>query len=395
MGIPLLDIKAQHQPISEEIKAAIDRILESGHFILGPEVEALEQEVAQYSQCKYGIGLSSGTDALLVALMAVDIKPGDEVITTPFSFFATAGSISRLGAKPVFVDIQSDSFNLDPKKIEAAISPRTRAILPVHLYGQMAEMDDLMQIAEQYKLFVIEDAAQAIGAEYKERRAGSIGHLGCFSFYPSKNLGGIGDGGMIVTQDAELARRVKQLRNHGSQIKYYHREVGGNFRLDEIQAAVLRVKLKYLDQWTAGRQRNAEIYRRSFAAQSKSLSFQIPIELSDRRHIYNQFVIRVKSVIPSKDISPASSLNRDRLISGLKSAQIGYDIYYPVPLHLQECFTSLGYKAGDFPESESAAQEVLALPIYPELTESQISQVVDALTCSFKLADKEVKPNLN
>ncbi len=359
MHIPLLDLHAQLAPLRDAINAAIQRVLDSGVFILGPEVEALEKEIAAYSQCQFGVGVTSGTDALLVALMAIDIEPGDEVITTPFSFFATAGSIARLQAKPVFVDIEPDSFNLDPTQIEAAITPRTKAILPVHLFGQMAEMEPIMALAEKHKLYVIEDAAQAIGAEYKGRRAGSIGHFGCFSFYPSKNLGCPGDGGMVTTNDATLAARVKALRNHGSTTKYYHQEVGGNFRLDALQAAILRVKLKYLDDWTAARQHNAAIYRRNCTTNG---SLVLPVELEHRRHVYNQFVVR--------------SQRRDLLLDNLKAQQIGCEIYYPLPLPLQECFAGLGYREGDFPIAEAAANEVLALPIYPELTEEQIQQVV-------------------
>jgi dTDP-4-amino-4,6-dideoxygalactose transaminase len=362
MRIPLLDLSAQYAPIRDEINAAIQRVLDSGVFILGPEVEALEAEIAAYSECQFGIGVTSGTDALLVALMACDIKPGDEVITTPFSFFATAGSIARLQAKPVFVDIEPDSFNLDPNKIEAAITPRTKAILPVHLFGQMAEMDPIMALAEKHKLYVIEDAAQAIGAEYKGRRAGSIGQFGCFSFYPSKNLGCPGDGGMVTTNDPQLAARIKALRNHGSTRKYYHHEVGGNFRLDALQAAILRAKLKYVDDWTTARQRNAAIYRR---AGGTGLRPVFPLELPQRRHVYNQFVVRTK--------------RRDSLLDNLKSQHIGCEIYYPLPLHLQDCFASLGYGEGDFPVAEAVAKEVLALPIYPELTEAQIQQVVGVL----------------
>ncbi len=382
MQIPLLDLQAQYAPIRDEINAAIHRVLDSGVFILGPEVEALETEIAAYSQCRYGIGVTSGTDALLVALMACDLRPGDEVITTPFSFFATAGSIARLHAKPVFVDIEPDSFNLDPDKIAAAITPRTKAILPVHLYGQMAEMDSIMEIANRHNLYVIEDAAQSIGAEYKGSRAGSIGQLGCFSFYPSKNLGCPGDGGMVTTNDSVLAARVKALRNHGSTTKYYHQEIGGNFRLDALQAAILRVKLKYLDDWTAARQRNAAIYRRECRAncqfatsaingfesneghQFQQKSLALPVALPQRRHVYNQFVVRTK--------------RRDLLLDNLKSQQIGCEIYYPLPLHLQDCFASLGYRAGDFPVAEAASKEVLAVPIYPELSEDQIKTVVTA-----------------
>jgi dTDP-4-amino-4,6-dideoxygalactose transaminase len=391
--VPLLDLKAQYATIREELREAIDRVAESQHFILGPEVEGLEAEVANYSQSEYAIGVSSGTDALLVALMAIDLKPGDEVITTPYTFFATAGAVARLGAKSVFVDIDPLTYNIDPSTIEAAITGRTRAIIPVHLYGQVAEMDPIMEIAERYKLYVIEDAAQAIGAEDKGRPAGSIGHFGCFSFFPSKNLGGFGDGGMVTTNDPELSDRVKLLRNHGYRPKYYNKVVGGIFRLDAIQAAVLRVKLKYLDQWTEARQRNAARYRDLFAEAELSINpsslpylqssgsarsgvgarpplatakgVVLPSEGPERRHIYNQFIIR--------------SGRRDELMVHLKDRQIGTEIYYPVPMHLQECFADLGYSEGDFPASESAAAETLALPIYPELTEEMMATVVGAI----------------
>lgn len=378
--IPLLDLKAQHATIRDEVREAIDRVVESQYFILGPEVEALEKEIAAYSKCEYGIGVSSCTDALLVVLMAIDLKPGDEVITTPYTFFATAGAISRLGARPIFVDIDPLTYNIDPARIEAAITERTRAIMPVHLYGQMADMDPIMEIAERRNLYVIEDAAQAIGSEYKGRRAGSIGHMACFSFFPSKNLGGAGDGGMVTTNDAGLAARIRMLRNHGYSPKYYNKVVGGNFRLDAIQAAVLRVKLNYLDQWTAARQHNAAIYRSLFTEAGLSVEPQpgtgnlwpenshgviLPVESSDVRHIYNQFIIR--------------SNNRDHLISRLKERSIGTEIYYPVPMHLQECFADLGHAQGDFPASESAANETLALPIYPELTPEMLATVVAAI----------------
>lgn len=376
--IPLLDLREQHRHISEEIRSAIDRVIESQHFILGPEVEALEKEVAAYSECEFGIGVSSGTDALLVSLMALDIMPGDEVITTPYSFFATAGSIARLGATPVFVDIDPDTFNISPEMVEARINARTRAVMPVHIFGQMAEMDLIMEVARRHRLYVIEDAAQAIGAEYKGRRAGSIGDLGCFSFYPTKNLGGFGDGGMVTTNNARLAERVRRLRNHGYAARYYNKEVGGNFRLDAIQAAVLRVKLKYLDDWTRARQRNAARYRTLFTeaqlvhsdADRSSSSFEqngvkLPAEAPERRHIYNQFVI--------------SSAARDRLQSFLTEQRIGTEIYYPVPLHLQECFTGLNYGEGDFPTSELATRQTLALPIYPELTAQQQMTVVQSI----------------
>src|SRR6266480_6259229 len=334
VSVPLLDLKAQYATIRVEIREALDRVIDSQHFILGPEVEALEREVAVYSQCAFAIGVSSGTDALLVALMAIGLKPGDEVITTPYTFFATSGAIARLGGKPVFVDIDPLTFNIDPTKIEAAITDRTRTIIPVHLYGQIAEMNAIMEIANRHNLRVIEDAAQAIGAEYQGRRAGSIGHLGTFSFYPSKNLGGFGDGGMVTTNDAELSDRIKLLRNHGETPKYYSRVIGGNFRLDAIQAAVLRVKLKYLDQWTEARQRNAALYRELFAeaelgvrpaalahlqtdvnsngaasALREMRGVVLPTEAANRRHVYNQFVIR--------------SGQRDALMAFLRKRQIG------------------------------------------------------------------------
>jgi len=361
--VPLLDLKAQYAGLRDEIHAAMGRVIESQYFILGPEVEALEREVAAYSHCQYGIGVSSGTDALLVALMAIDLQPGDEVITTPYTFFATAGSIVRLGGRPVFVDIDPRTYNIDPAGIEAAITPRTKAIMPVHLFGQMADMDPIMAIAERRGLIVIEDAAQAIGAEYRGRRAGSIGHLGCFSFFPSKNLGGFGDGGMVTTNDPDLADKVKLLRGHGARPKYYHKVVGGNFRLDALQAAVLRVKLRYLDEWTAARQRNAERYRQLFVAAGVDIG--LPCDAGYGRHIYNQFVIR--------------STRRDALMAHLKAQQIGTEIYYPVPMHLQECFADLGYRKGDFPASEQAALETLAIPIYPELTDEMQTQVVEAV----------------
>jgi dTDP-4-amino-4,6-dideoxygalactose transaminase len=313
------------------------------------------------------VGVSSGTDALLVALMAEGIGPGDEVLTTPYTFFATAGSIARLGARPVFVDICPTSFNLDVSQLEARITPRTRAILPVHLYGQCADMDAILAIAGRHHLAVIEDAAQAIGAEIKGRRAGSMGHYGCFSFFPSKNLGGGGDGGMVVVQDAERAERLRVLRVHGSKPKYYHALIGGNFRLDTIQAAIVAAKLPHLDAWTAARQANAERYRQLFTAAGLVARgiVGLPYVLPDVRHIFNQFVIRVP--------------DRDSLREWLKEHGVGNEVYYPVPLHLQECFAYLGYHAGDFPESERAARETLALPIYPELNAQQAAYVVDCV----------------
>ncbi len=361
-GVPLLDLKAQYATIKEEVKAAIEGVLESQRFIGGPEIEGLESELAGYSGCECGIGVTSGTDALLLSLMALGVGPGDEVITTPFTFFATAGCVSRLGAKPVFVDIEPGGFNIDPAKVEAAVTDRTKAIIPVHLFGQCAEMDPILEIAKKRKFLVIEDAAQAIGSEYKGRRAGAMGTVGCFSFFPSKNLGGFGDGGMITTNDQELAAKLKMLRNHGAKPKYYHALVGGNFRLDAIQAAILRVKLKHLDDWSAARQRNAARYRELFAGMD---AVKCPAELPERRHIYNQFSIRVP--------------RRDELRAYLAERKIGCEIYYPVPLHVQECFADLGYAKGDMPESERAAAEVLALPVYPELTGEQQGVVVDAI----------------
>jgi dTDP-4-amino-4,6-dideoxygalactose transaminase len=375
--VPLLDLKAQYATIRDEVRAAVDQVIEAQYFILGPEVEALEQEVAAYSQCQHGAGVSSGTDALLVALMALDLDPGDEVITTPYTFFATAGAIARLYVRPVFVDIDPLTYNIDPAAIEAAITNRTRAILPVHLYGQVADMDAIMEIARRYTLMVIEDAAQAIGAEYRERRAGSIGHMGCFSFFPSKNLGGYGDGGMVTTNDANLADRVKLLRNHGFRPKYHNKVIGGNFRLDALQAAVLRVKLRYLDGWSAARQQNADTYRRLLTEAGlvvdtlerddvdTSRKVVLPYDAGYGRHIYNQFVLRMR--------------RRDEVMQFLKAHKIGCEIYYPVPLHLQECFASLGYQRGSLPASEQAASETLALPIYPELTDEQQKTVVAVL----------------
>ena len=364
-GVPLLDLKGQYDSIRADVDAAIARVLESQHFILGPEVEALETAVAEYSQCRYGIGVSSGSDALLVALMALDIKPGDEVITTPFSFFATAGCAARLGAKPVFVDIEPSTFNIDAQKIEAAITSRTKAIIPVHLYGQMADMDTIMDVASRHGVAVIEDAAQAIGADYRGRRAGSIGAMGCLSFFPSKNLGAYGDAGMVVTNDESLAQRLKMLRAHGAQPKYYHRLLGGNFRIDALQAAILHAKFKYLEGWTSARQHNANRYRKLFAEAGAPAELVMPAETGFGRHIYHQFVIR--------------SSKRDTLQAHLKSRGIGTEVYYPLPLHLQDCFEDLNYHPGDFMHSERASLESLALPIYPELTEDQQKYVIDAV----------------
>ncbi len=387
MGVPLLDLKAQYATIKDEVEPAILEVMESQYFILGPKVVELEKQVAEYSQTKHAIGVSSGTDALLLSLMAEGIGHGDEVITTPFSFFATAGCITRTGARPVFVDIDPITFNMDPERVESAINENTKAIIPIHLYGQMADMDPIMDIANRHNLAVIEDGAQAIGAEYKGRRSGSVGHYGCFSFFPSKNLGGAGDGGMVVTNDDERADRLRIMRVHGGKPKYYHRVIGGNFRLDAIQAAVLLVKLKHLDSWTAARQNNADTYRKLFTdaglvmdagddhhggcqswpdcSVKGASKIILPDDLDNRRHIYNQFVIRLDK--------------RDELREVLNEKGIGHEVYYPVPFHEQDCFEYLYYKKGDFPASECAAGTTLALPIYPELTLDQMKEVVDAI----------------
>ena len=358
-SIPLLDLTAQYASIRDEVREAVDRVLDSQRFILGPEVEAFEREVADYCGCAHAIGISSGTDALLVVLMALGIQRGDEVITPAYSFFATAGTIARLGATPVFVDIDRDTFNIDVARIESKITNRTKAILPVHLFGQLAEMDEITRIAARHRIPVVEDAAQAIGAERDGRRAGSIGVAGCLSFFPSKNLGGAGDGGMVTTNDAALADRIRMLRNHGFKTRYENELLGGNFRLDAIQAAVLRVKLRYLDAWTQGRQSNAAEYRKRLPS-----TVTLPKEVAGR-HTYNQFVIR--------------HAHRDALMDRLKKEQIGCEVYYPIPLHLQACFKDLEHRIGDFPESERAARETLALPIYSELTTEMIQRVCDAI----------------
>ncbi len=364
MHVPLLDLKAQYATMRDEVRRALEEVCESQHFILGPQVEEFEEQIAAYAKTRRGIGVSSGTDALLSALMALDVKPDDEVITSPYSFFATAGVIARLGAKPVFADIDASSYNIDPAQIARLITPRTRAIIPVHLFGQCADMDPIIEVASSHNIPIIEDAAQAVGAEYKGRRAGSMGALGCFSFFPSKNLGGFGDAGMVVTNDEALADKVAVLRVHGSKPKYHHRIVGGNFRLDAIQAAVLKVKLKYLDGWTRKRQENASYYDKAFARGGMSgtpvAAWKGTGDL--HYHCYNQYVIRV----------PA----RDQLQAFLKQAGIGTEVYYPVALHLQECFENLGYHRGDLPKSESACGETLALPIYPELRQEKLDYVV-------------------
>lgn len=365
MKVPLLDLQAQHATIKEEIDEAVQRVIDSQFFILGPEVAACESEIAQYAHCAHGVGVSSGSDALLVALMALDIGPGDEVITTPYTFFATVGAIVRVGARPVFVDIDPVTHNIDSDQIEQAVTDKTRAIIPVHLFGRMCEMDIIMAIANKHGLAVIEDAAQAIGAEYKGQRAGAIGTVGCFSFFPSKNLGAAGDGGMVVTQDATLADKVRCLRAHGSSPKYYHKLVGGNFRLDALQAAIVRVKLKHLDEWTAARQRHADTYNTLFKESGlvESGALTLPGSTDGVRHIYNQYVIRTSQ--------------RDNLMAYFKESEIGCAIYYPRPMHIQACFNGLGYQQGDFPESEKASQESLAIPVSPEVSRFQQNYVVN------------------
>ena len=368
MNVPLLDLKPQYLALKKELDSAVAEVVASQMFILGPQVKQCEEAVARYSQSARGVGVTSGSDALLICLMAEDIGPGDEVITTPYTFFATAGAVARVGAVPVFVDIDPVTYNMAPALIEARITPKTRAIIPVHLYGQMVDMDPVMALARKHNLVVIEDAAQAIGAEDRGRRAGSIGHYGCFSFFPSKNLGCFGDGGMVVTQDAARAEKLEILRVHGSKPKYYYRMLGGNFRLDTLQAAVVKTKLPYLDGWTAARQSNAARYGRLFAAAGLTGEVGLPKAVASR-HVYNQYIIR--------------TARRNELLDFLKTKSIGVEIYYPVPLHVQDCFSYLNYKAGDFPESERAAAETLALPIYPEVTDEQAQYVVQSIAGFF------------
>ena len=369
-AVPLLDLDAQYRPLRDELLAAITRVCDSQRFIQGPEVEALERELAAALAVPHAIGVSSGTDALLMALMALEIGPGDEVITSTYSFFATAGAIARLGARPVFVDIDADTFNLDPSATAAAITARTRAIVPVHLFGQSAELRPILDAASKASVPVVEDAAQAIGAAYQGRALGTWGSVGCFSFFPSKNLGAFGDGGLVTTTDEGLGHRLRLLRNHGMEPRYYHRLVGGNFRLDALQAAVLRVKLPHLGAWTAARQRNAQRYRSMFQEAGLESVVRLPVDAPDRTHIYNQFVIR--------------AVDRERLRAHLAERGIGTEVYYPVPFHLQECFASLGYQSGAFPVAEAAAREALALPIYGELSEDQQASVVEAVRSFYR-----------
>lgn len=382
--VPLLDLKPQYAAMKAEIQAVMNRVCDSQYFILGPDVEVFERDLAAYCHSQFALGVSSGTDALLLALMAFDIGPGDEVITTPYTFFATAGCVARVGAQAIFVDIDPHTYNLDPDQIEAKITPKTKAIMPVHLYGQCADMQPIMEVAQRHHLAVIEDAAQAIGAEYRGQRAGNIGHVGCFSFFPSKNLGAFGDAGAVTTNDPDLAQKMKYLRMHGEHTRYYHRYIGGNFRIDALQAAILSVKLRYLDDWTAGRQRNAADYNTLFEqAGLTQQGVTLPSESAERgqyalrsaaqvhpfpgqRHIYNQYVLRFAE-------------RREELRAFLQQRQIGHAVYYPVSLHQQECFAHWGGQAGQYPESERAAQQTLALPIYPELSMAQKEEVVQTI----------------
>ncbi|MBR5946662.1 DegT/DnrJ/EryC1/StrS family aminotransferase [bacterium] len=362
MQVPLLDLKAQYAPLKEETMKAVSEVFDSQYFIMGPKVKEFEEAMEKYTGAKHALGVSSGTDALLLALMALGIGEGDEVITTPYTFFATAGSIARTGATPVFVDIDPITFNINANQIEAKVTEKTKAILPVHLYGQCADMDAIRTIAKKHGLFVIEDGAQAIGAKYKGEQAGTMGTVGCFSFFPSKNLGGAGDGGLVTTNDDELFSKLEKMRVHGMHPKYYHQYIGGNFRLDALQAVVLSVKLPHLNDWHEGRRANAAFYTKAFEKCEKIIT---PKEMAGNYMIFNQYIVRVP--------------RRDEVIAGLKAAGIGCDIYYPVSLHMQECFKYLGYKSGAFPESEKAASETLALPIYAELTTEQKQYVADTL----------------
>jgi dTDP-4-amino-4,6-dideoxygalactose transaminase len=375
MKVPLLDLTSQYAGMRDEIRKAMDEVCDLQQFILGPRVEAFERHMAEYCGTADAVGVSSGTDALLMALMALEVGPGDAVITSPYSFFATAGSILRVGATPVFVDIDPVTFNVDPRRVRHTIENlparfrqlRIKALIPVHLFGQMADMDPLMELARQYGLHVVEDACQSVGAEYPSRngtgRAGAFGELGCFSFFPSKNLGGFGDGGLVTTNSPELADRLRCLRNHGMKPKYYHKVVGGNFRMDALQAAILDVKLRKLENWHEGRRRNAARFDAAFAGSAIQPPAAVYRASGVRNHhIYNQYVIRTRE--------------RDALRARLMQAEVGCEVYYPVPLHLQECFGALGYQAGDFPESERAARETLALPVYPELTAGMQDYVI-------------------
>ncbi|MCX6173531.1 MAG: DegT/DnrJ/EryC1/StrS family aminotransferase [Ignavibacteriales bacterium] len=383
MKVPLLDLKPQYLSLKKEIDEAVQRVIDSQYFIMGPDIQKLEEEICRYLKCKKAIGVSSGTDALLLALMALDIQPGDEVIVPTYSFFATAGVVARLNAIPVFVDCDPVTFNIDPKKIEERITSKTKVIIPVHLYGQSAEMVEIMLIAKKHNIKVVEDAAQAIGTQYKDGRfVGTIGDIGCFSFFPSKNLGGFGDGGIVTTNDEALAEKLRIMRVHGMEQSYYHKVVGGNFRLDALQAAVLRVKLPRLDSWSSKRRENASAYTKYFIEEGLAVGEGL-LNFDDKNkvllpkaiyqntghknfHIYNQYIIRVQ--------------NRNALLEFMKKKEVGCAIYYPVPFHRQECFAYLNCKDAEFPNSNSAAEDSLALPIYPELSNEQIKYVVDSIS---------------
>ncbi len=366
MNVAFLDLKRQYASIKDEVDQAVFGVLSHAKFIMGPEVKTFEEQVAQYCGAKSAVGVASGTDALLLSLRACGVGPGDEVITTGFTFFATAGVISRLGAIPVYVDVDPDTYNIDPHKIQKKITAKTKAIMPVHLYGQCADMDPIMEVANKHKLMVVEDAAQAIGAKYKGKKAGAIAHFGCFSFFPSKNLGAAGDGGMIVTNDPKMDELLRMLRVHGAKPKYYHSLVGYNSRLDTLQAAILSVKLKYLDRWTQKRREHAEAYNRAF----ENSSIITPKEEDFNYHIYHQYTIAVKG--------------RDKLREILKEKQIGHDVYYPVPLHLQECYKHLGYREGDLPVTEQKSREVISIPIYPEMTAEEQNYVIDTVKAAVR-----------
>jgi dTDP-4-amino-4,6-dideoxygalactose transaminase len=388
MKVPLLDLKAQYARIRGEVRAALDEVLESQRFILGPQVEALEKAVAEYCGTRYAIGVASGTDALLLSLKALGVGPGDSVVTVPFTFFGTAGAIVHSGARPLFVDIEDAGFNLDVTSLSLFLSREctfdpagqklvhrgtdtvVKAILPVHLYGQCADMDEIVQIAKHYHLSIVEDGCQAIGALYGNRRAGSMGDLGCYSFFPSKNLGGTGDGGLVITSNPDLARLVRLLRTHGAEHKYYHSIIGYNSRLDEMQAAVLRVKLGYLEEWSQRRLQNALQYNRLFDAAGLSAHVTTPAILPGRTHIFHQYVIRCRK--------------RNELQAYLKSRDIGTDVYYPLSLHQQKCFDNCRYDASDFPRTREACEQVLALPVFPELSQEQIEYVVDSIAAFYR-----------
>jgi dTDP-4-amino-4,6-dideoxygalactose transaminase len=374
-SVPLLDLKRQNAACAGELRAAFERVLASGHFILGPEVEAFEKECAALLGARHAIAVSSGTDALLLAFMTLGLGAGDEVVCPPYTFFATAGCVARVGAKPVFVDVRADSYNLDPALLERAITPRTKAIVPVHLFGQVCDMDAILAVAKKKKVAIVEDAAQSLSARYKGRAAGTLGDFGCYSFFPSKNLGAFGDAGLLTTQDDALAERARVLRTHGAKPKYFHKLVGGNFRIDALQAALLRVKLPRLEGYTAARRRNVALYEKALAARGLGGGAGAPLELPkvcQPDPIWNQFVLRVRDG------------RRDALMAHLKEKKVGTEVYYPLPLHRQECFAALGYAEGSLPVSERAAQETLAIPVFPELLPEEIDYVIDAIESFFK-----------